>query len=128
MIGMAGAAVFAHATTLSERNDDASAGLERLDVLADLFNHAGEFVSEDGWQPRLETDPAPIALPEVPVRAADAAALDAHDRAIGRAFRLRPIILDHHGLADFFEYQSFHELHTSFRYWVKNGIRTLSLQ
>jgi hypothetical protein len=46
---------------------------EGLHILADLFDNAGELIPEHRWQPRLEADPSPVALPQVPVRAADAA-------------------------------------------------------
>ena len=110
---MSGAAINTGPAALSKRHHYARAGFERLHVLTDFLDHAREFVAQDGWQPRLHPDPAPVALPQVPVRAADAAALDAHDRAVRRAFRFGPIILDHHRLADLFQHQCFHGSHTS---------------
>ena len=47
MIGMAGPAVVADAAALGQRHHHAGAGLEGLHVLADFFDHAREFVSED---------------------------------------------------------------------------------
>src|SRR2546422_231736 len=111
---MAGAAVLAYAAGLRERNDYTHPGFDGLDVLAHFFDHASEFVSEDCGQARLEADPSPVALPQMPVRTADAAGLDAHDRAVGRALRFRPVILDDHRLADFFPHHRFHPARTSF--------------
>ena len=63
MIRVPGAAVLARAASLGQRHHDAIAALDILDVLADFLDYAGEFMAEDGRQPRFEADPAPIALP-----------------------------------------------------------------
>jgi hypothetical protein len=60
---MTGAAVFANAASLGERDHHASARLERLYILAHFFDYVREFVSQDRWELWLESDPSPVALP-----------------------------------------------------------------
>src|SRR5579863_6988275 len=113
MVGIAGTAVIANAATLRERNHYARAGPDGFYILADFLDDAGEFMSQNRGQLGPEADPSPIALPQMPVRTADAAGFDANDRAVVGALRRRPVSLYLHRLADFFQHHCFHQGQTS---------------
>src|SRR5260370_14979843 len=104
---MTGAAVLANASCLGERHYHPRAGLEGFYVLADFLDHAGELMPQDDGHRHVETNPRPVALPYVPIGAADAAAFHAHHRSVSGAFGFGPI-LDRHRLAALVHYHNFH--------------------
>jgi hypothetical protein len=58
-----------------ERNRDVVALVDVLDAFADLDDRPGRFVAQDLAGLGLDAEPAPVALPAVPVAATDATRL-----------------------------------------------------
>ncbi|MCO5202369.1 MAG: hypothetical protein M9925_11765 [Chloroflexi bacterium] len=83
-VRIAGVAEPARPAPVVEWREHAHSGLDQADICPDLFDDAGLFVAEDCGHGRLEPDPRPVALPDVPVAPGDAAGHDL-DEDIARA-------------------------------------------
>jgi hypothetical protein len=67
MVGMSGTAIFAHTTTLYERNYYSGPRLDRLHILPNFFDNARKLMAENSWQPKLPAYPLPVSLPQMPI-------------------------------------------------------------
>src|SRR5262245_63598775 len=101
-VGMATAAPLARPLALAERDQHAVALLPASHLGTHLLDDAAELVAQHPRRLERDAHPRPVAGPEMPVGAADAVRLDAHDGAVGRTLRIGHVANDER-LANGFE-------------------------